>query len=126
MPTKEIPRKNWPEFFDAFTRRHAGWLVTVEIDDQRLGAQHFAREVPLLEMSAEPRGGETAGISIMVGRSPEGHLTHRIEAPSRLWLLESAEGADEALEIESPGGARTLVRFRSAVLPETVDGLIPD
>jgi len=125
MATTEIPRIQWPEFFDRFTGRHAGWLVTVEVDDPRLGAQELARDVPLLEIAAERRAGAPAGIAITAGRREE-HVTHRIEAPERVWLLQTAEGADEALETESAGGARTLLRFRSAALPETVDGLAPE
>ena len=126
MGTKEISREQWPEFFERFTSRHAGWLVTVEVDDPDLGAQELARDVPLLEMSAETHGGSPPVISITAGRSREGHVTHRIDAPTRVRLLQTPEGADEALETESAGGAKTLVRFRAAALPETVDGLIPE
>jgi hypothetical protein len=31
MKTKEIPRNEWREFFDIFSRQHEGWLVTPEI-----------------------------------------------------------------------------------------------
>ena len=31
MKTKEIPKEEWPKFFDAFSRQHEGWLVTIEI-----------------------------------------------------------------------------------------------
>ena len=31
MVTREIPPGEWKDFFDEFTRRHEGWLVTVEI-----------------------------------------------------------------------------------------------
>jgi hypothetical protein len=34
------------------------------------------------------------------------------------------QGADEALEIESGGGTRAILRFKSPVMPETVDGFV--
>jgi hypothetical protein len=38
-------------------------------------------------------------------------------------LKQNREGADEAVEIESAEG-KTLVRFRSAMPPEMVDGIL--
>jgi hypothetical protein len=42
-----------------------------------------------------------------------------------VWIKQNEQGADEALEIESPAGA-VLVRFKSAVLPELVDGIVAE
>ena len=53
-----------------------------------------------------------------------GHLTHVITAPSHDRLEQTQEGASEALRIESTSGATTLLRFRSAMLPEMVDGVV--
>jgi len=39
MKTKEIPRNEWQEFFDIFSRQHEGWLVTLEIFGSEIGAQ---------------------------------------------------------------------------------------
>ena len=122
MSTQEIGRDEWSAFFNGFSLRHQGWLVTVEVFGFDIGAQVEARELPLQGITAElKRSGEDV-ISIIVGNMSEGHVTHRIVAPTRVMLKRTEEGADEAVEIES-AERTTLVRFRSAVPPEMVDGI---
>ena len=53
MATQEIPRDEWREFFDGFSRRHEGWLVTVEVLGSDIGAQVEAYELPLVGVTAE-------------------------------------------------------------------------
>jgi hypothetical protein len=123
MSTQDISRDEWAAFFDSFSLRHQGWLVTVEVFGSDIGAQVEARELPLQGITAElKREGEDA-ISIIVGDTPEQHVTHTIGAPARVILKRSEEGADEAIEIES-AARTTLVRFRSAVPTEMVDGIL--
>jgi hypothetical protein len=124
MPTQEIPRDEWVAFFDSISRQHQGWLVTIEILDSGLGAQVAARELALKGITAELKGAGADAISIIVGKAPTGHITHIVTAPSQVWLELTQEGAHAALAIESAGGATTLVRFRSAVRPELVDGVV--
>jgi hypothetical protein len=121
--TKEIPRAEWSAFFDSFSRRHEGWRVTVEVIGADIGAQEEARELALEGITAELKNGEST-IEIMIGREPEDHITHTITAPTHVRVKQTATGADEALEIEAEGGVRTLVRFRSAMLPEMVDAIV--
>jgi hypothetical protein len=124
MPTQEIARDEWPDFFDSFSRRHQGWIVAVEVFGTDIGAQVEAREMPLQGITAEmQRSGEEI-ISIMVGDTPEDHVTHTIASPTRVNIKRSEEGADEAVEIESAGGSSTLIRFRSPMPAEMVDGIL--
>jgi hypothetical protein len=48
---------------------------------------------------------------------------HRISRPTHVSLEQTDEGADAALAIKASDGTTTLLRFRSAVLPELVDGI---
>jgi hypothetical protein len=122
--TREIPRDEWVAFFDSFSRQHEGWLVTIEVLGRDIGAQIEAREQPLTGITADlnDRGEDT--ISIFVGGKSAAHVAHIVHAPSHVGLKETAEGAHEALHIEAKDGATTLVRFRSTVLPELVDGVV--
>jgi hypothetical protein len=61
-------------------------------------------------------------ILILVGDTPERHVTHTIVAPTRVMVKRTEEDADEAIEIES-ADMKALVRFRSAVPPDMVDGI---
>lgn len=123
MVTREIPRDEWVEFFDGFSRQHEGWLITVEVLGSELGAQVEARELRLEGISADLKGDENA-ISIMVGETPDDHVTHTITQPTHVRLEQTREGANEAIQIESGDGVTTLLRFRSAMLPEMVDGVV--
>jgi hypothetical protein len=124
MVTREIPRSEWTEFFDGFSRRHEGWLVTIEVLDKAIGAQVEAEDRPLKGITSD-RGGPDSDIEVMTGTGPEDTLTHIVAHPTRVQVEETPEGAEVAIEIESQSEGTTLVRFRSAVLPELVDGVSP-
>ncbi|HEY3171318.1 MAG TPA: DUF5335 family protein [Thermoanaerobaculia bacterium] len=123
MVTREIPPGEWKGFFDEFTRRHEGWLVTVELFGD-LGAQVEADERPLKGIVAETKAGSSP-IEILTGDAPDETLTHVVAHPTRVRVEETPEGAEVALEIQSRDEGTTLVRFRATALPETVDGVGP-
>ena len=122
MKTREIPRGEWREFADSFSRQHAGWLVTLEELDPELGAQEIARDLPLVGITAD-REPDHDEMNVIVAESRDRHATHRVIAPAHLYLLINDEGADQALEAESSEGTKTILRFRSPMRPEMVDGL---
>jgi hypothetical protein len=121
MATREIPRDEWLPFFDSFSREHEGWLSTIEILDAELGAQIAASEQPLAGITADLKASDV--ISILVGAPSGAHIAHMIRTPTHVHVKETAEGAHEALHIESSSGATTLLRFRASVAPGLLDGL---
>jgi hypothetical protein len=121
---REIPREEWAEFLDSFSRQHEGWLVTVEVLGEEIGAQVEAKGKPLEGITAELKGGGDDSITITMGLAPAEHVTHNITAPTHVRIEQAENGADMALQIESAEGATTLVRLRSAMLPEMVDGVV--
>ena len=123
MQTKEIPKNEWPGFFDSFSRKYEGWLVSVEILSLEVGAPVEQRDLALEGITNESN--EVAGntIMIMTEGKPEGHVTHSITHPTAVSLEQTDEGSDVALAIKSNDGATTLLRFRSTVLPELVDAV---
>jgi hypothetical protein len=123
MPTREIPRSEWVAFFDAFSKRHRGWLVTLEHMNPEIGDQIAARNLPLEGITAELNEPGTDEIEIVAGRRPDQHVSDTILGPKKVWLKSSDEGADEALEIQGTN-ATALIRFRSAIPPELVDGIL--
>jgi Family of unknown function (DUF5335) len=125
MPTREIPKNEWVPFFNSFADRHQGWLVIVEEIGADLGDQIEAEELPLEGISADLKDNEDV-ITITVGGTPDELVHHAIEQATRVWLKQTDEGADEALQIEAADGRKTLVTFRAPVLPETLDGITPD
>jgi hypothetical protein len=122
---REIPRDEWVEFLDSFSRQHEGWLVTVEVFGAEIGAQVEAEEMALEGITADLKGGEDA-ISIILGKRSAEHVTHNITQPTHVRIEQAENGADMALQIESRVGVTTLVRLRSAMLPEMVDGIVSE
>jgi hypothetical protein len=121
MTTIEIPRVEWAKFFDGFNSRHKGWLVTTELIGDGTRCQVEARDLPLEGIIPDLRIG-SGQMEIVVGNEVDAHLSHTVTSPTHVLLSQTAEGADESVEIQSIRGT-VVVRFRSAILPEMVDGL---
>jgi len=124
MATREIPRENWNSFFDTFSRQHEGWLATLEVLGRDLGAQEEAHELPLEGVSISSGTNEAETIAISIGKTPENHISHTVLKPTHVWIEQTQDGAEAALEIESEDDSKTLLRFRSSVPPELVDGVV--
>jgi len=121
VATREIPREEWLEFFDTFSGQHEGWLTRIEVVRDGVPTEVPVRELPFERISADLKDKEQA-ISICLGERMEECVN--IDQPERVKLEQTAEGADRALEIDSADGRKTMVRFRTTVLAENVDGLI--
>ena len=124
MPTREIPRDEWKTFLDSFSRQHEGWLATLEVLGADIGAQQEARDLPLEGVTASSRDGAPETIVISLGNTADDHVTHTITKPTRVWLEQTPQGANAALEIESADQVKTLLRFRSALPADMVDGVV--
>lgn len=124
MRTREISRSEWPEFFERFSRQHEGWLVTLEILGSQIGAQIEERELALEGIVAEWDEVKGDEIAIMIGAKPDDHITHNISRVTQVSLEQTDEGADVALAIKSADGVTALMRFRSPMLPDMVDGVV--
>lgn len=120
--TREIPRREWSEFFNGFSQQHMGWLVTLELLDRELGAQVVAENLPLRSISSDIKDGEDI-ILVNVGATAADHANHAVPNPTYIRLQLDDQGAHQALEIETASGATTLLRFRVTALPETLDGV---
>src|SRR5437667_7579856 len=124
MPTLEIPRDEWTTFLERFSRQHEGWLATLEILASDIGAQQQARDLPFEGITATSRDSAAKTIAISLGKTLEDHVTHTISEPTRVWLDQTSAGANAALEIESADQVKTLLRFRSALPADMVDGVV--
>ena len=124
MATREIPRENWNSFFLTFSRKHEGWLATLEVLGRDFGAKKEAHELPLEGVSISSGTNEAETIAISIGKTPENHISHMVLKPAHVWIEQTQDGADAALEIESEDDSKTLLRFRSSVPPELVDGVV--
>ena len=123
MRTAELPREAWVQQLNEFSAIHDGWLVSLDVLDPEIGAQPEIDNLPLLGVSVD-RIDHDGTIAVSVARSATEHFTHIIHAVTRIYVERTDDGADAALEIESVDGTTTVLRFRVAALPETVDGIV--
>jgi hypothetical protein len=123
MSTREVSRNEWVSFFDIFSKQHEGWIASLEVLGDEVGAQAEAVELPFegISVSAED---EPPSLVIDMGRTTEDHISHTIERPRHVWLSQTEEGANDSLEIVEEGNQKTLLSFRSPMRPELVDGII--
>lgn len=113
MQTTEITRTEWPSFFDSFSRKHQGWLATLEILGADIGAQIEERELAFEGITGESNEAHGNTIMVMAGGKTDDHVTHTIIQPIQVSLEQTDEGADVALAIKSEDGLTALLRFQS-------------
>jgi len=115
--TKEIPREGWDRFFSRFSDEHETQFVAVEVMGSDIGAQVEGRSLLLSGISRADEDNQS--LALMFDSVNGEHVTHMVNKPTRVWVQRAHDNTDEALEIESADGTRTLVRFGP---PETSAG----
>ncbi len=117
----EIEPREWMSFLDSFSRQHEGWLASIEVVTPG-GKLIEVVNRRLKGVSIDHADGKQRAY-VEVGDAPGQCLTHVVESPMRIRFKRTQAGAHEGLEIECAGGNTTIVRFRSAMLPEMLDGI---
>ena len=120
MPTVAIPQNEWRKFLEEFSRRHHGWLVTLETHDLETEENVASRFMPLECMALDLEDEKNPRINVTV-RSDEKQIKHILFRPSQLVVYRSEHGEAQAVRIVSINTS-TIVRFRVAMSPELVDG----
>lgn len=108
--TREIPRTEWNDFFSRFSDQHDDEAIEVEMIGSEIGAQIEGRGLRLRGISPA-RNVRESDLALELDSVDGKHLTHMIPRPTHVWLLQAPDKTDEALEIESADGTKTLVRF---------------
>ena len=112
MHTFQIPRRQWCDRLDEFSRAHEGWPVALDLLGESIGAQKVFSLLSLAGVAAEPN--EDGKIAITAAVPSGGFVTHTIDAPVNVSIEQTDEGADLALEIEAADGTKAILRFRVA------------
>ena len=117
----EIPPKGWFAFLDSFSLQHEGWLGSLSVTHgskvSLLASTCRLQRVAL--DGAREKG--CVNISVLEGRQER---TYSVPDPSRLTFKRDSAGAHQGLEIASKDGSATLLRFRAAMRPERLDGVL--
>jgi hypothetical protein len=111
--TREIPRTEWNDFFSRFSDQHDDEPVEVQMMGADIGAQIEGRELRLRGISPAQNVRES-DLALELDSIDGKHVTHMIPKPTHVWLQQALDKTDEALEIESADGTKTLVRFSTA------------
>ena len=123
MQTRDIPREQWIRFFDDFSKNHEGWIVSLEVLGADIGDQEEANNLPLVGISADVKARENR-VEIIIGGRPDVDVTRFIERPKHVWVKEPRLPGDEAMEIESEDGIKTILNFHR-IRPEETERQLP-
>ena len=121
MPTRDVPRDQWPDFLEGFSRRHRAWLTTV--DQSADVVRGVSAQAPLGAVTATKEGRDVSAIEIAF--TGDGHIPLRVEHPRILRVSQAGDGAETGLEIVDNDGVSTRVGFRATARPELLDGVAP-
>jgi hypothetical protein len=117
----DIPHDQWLSFLDSFSRQHLNWLATIELVSAA-GRQAIVEERRLQGISID-RGEGPERAYIQMGETPKERVTHTVNTPANIRFKQSSSGEHQGLEIASADGTTTIVRFRSMMRPEMLDGI---
>lgn len=125
MSDTPIPAGQWQQYCETFTRQHHGWLV--RLCQVRTGAPDSAAPAPQFEgyrtLQEVREGNRNGAADIMVTVGEGAHeVSFLIEDTIALYSRTRNQG-HSGLRIDSGNGMSTLIEFRSAAVPETLDGL---
>jgi hypothetical protein len=123
MAMYEIPKEEWQEFCDSFSRLHRGWLADVLIIGQNIDHKFAAKGLPFQGISCLSKGTEKNEISIFMDRDMQDNITHDVSNPSHLRIDQDENGIHRGLEVEAKDGQKTILRFLHPAAPETIDGI---
>ncbi|MGD2055719.1 MAG: hypothetical protein PVJ15_02855, partial [Gammaproteobacteria bacterium] len=120
----------WQQFCEGFTRQHHGWLVSMyQLDTREVARDTQSERAPLRMFPGnrplqEVREGHQDGqgeLMVTVGTGTE-ETSFLIEDAVALYSRRIGE-AHQGLRVDSGNGMTTLIEFRTAAEPESLDGL---
>lgn len=107
MATREVPRSEWRQELDLFSREHEGSPARLEIRGAG-GARTEARDLPFHGASIDSP--QSSKIEISMGDKPDDHVTHEIAEAVSVAIDDSARPGGR-LEVRSSDGTTATVEF---------------
>lgn len=106
--TKQIPRDQWKNYFDAFTKKHLRddlpESVTVELVSPELGGQVQAEGARLRGISYDPKNG---ALEVYLDK-----VDARAHNPKEIWVEEDDDGFLPSVEIVRGDGTKEILTIR--------------
>jgi hypothetical protein len=117
--TRQIPRKEWEEYFKRYTRQHLAGesdaegevhpAAVVEALSPAFGDQVEATLVPLVGMAFDPKSN---AFELLLK-----DVDHLVFDPIEIWVIEEDGGFISALEILQADGVKEIVQLRRSGPP---------
>jgi nucleotide-binding universal stress UspA family protein len=107
----QLAREKWAEALALFTRRNAGRVASLEVDDPEFGAQAQQHGYPFIGAAYDHHDQR---VELMLGdmENSTRHLTRGIGDVHAIDLLQDADGHDRILRISHGSGHTTLTLAR--------------
>ena len=109
VSTVAVPSEQWSGFLDDFSRQHRAWSTRLETYDLDTRENVFSPEAPLESIDLDLEDEKNPRINVIVHLDNQ-VVKHILYRPSHL-VLQSADGRDESLRIETVN-TETTVHFR--------------
>ena len=111
MSDDGVPELEWSAALDGFTRRNAGRIASLEVDDPEIGAQSQQHDYPFLGATYDHHDRR---IELMLGEMEGGgpHLTRGIGNVKRVDILKDEHGHDRVLRVSHGSGQTILTLAR--------------
>jgi hypothetical protein len=115
----DVPRIEWPEFLERFSREHRAWLATIHgIEDDRPLTRVPSAPIKTLTLVREEPD-DTLRLTLANG------ISLCAPRPCAVRVQYTDGGIERALEIETFDGVLIRIAFRAAARPDELDGLAP-
>ena len=118
MTLRDVPRSEWPSFLEAFSRAHRAWMGTLHGLVEQASVTHIP-SVALRSVILE------GNVSCPILRITFANGVSLCAARPRVVRVQSDDGAERALEVETEDDGFMRLAFRATALPEQLDGLAP-
>jgi hypothetical protein len=118
MTVRDVPRSDWRSFLERFSAEHRAWIGTIH----GIVAGAPVTHIPSVALK-----------SVTLERGPSGRILRLtfvngvslcVVRPRRV-RVQTDDGAERALEIETADEGFIRLAFRARALPEQLDGLAP-
>jgi hypothetical protein len=117
----QIPRNEWVEFLKSFGLQHEGWLATISVA-HGLSAPLVISNCRLQRIAINKGAGKCdVNVSVLAG---EEQRIFSVSDPLNLTFKRDSTGAHQGLEMASADGSTTVLWFRAAAHPESLDGVL--
>jgi hypothetical protein len=118
MTIRDVPRCEWPAFLEGFSHEHCAWIGTMH----GLVGGAPVTHIPSVALKSVTLDSEASGPVLRIVFVNGISLCAAQPCALR---VQTDDGAERALEVETADGGFIRLAFRATALPEQLDGVAP-